>query len=156
MTQLDSTLERSPALVEAADVEDLLKQTGDFFARHWSRELMGPPPEWHCWETFLHGSVPNYQHGGCYALFAGDELIYIGLGASRGGGRYVAHGVSRRLMAHVIRSDKARGPFASKLLENWAETTAIWTIGFPTGEYLAAALETYLIRELSPRRNSRV
>lgn len=136
--------------------ERLLARTGDFFERHWNVEALGAPPAWQAWETFLDGSVPNHQYGGCYAIFAGHELIYVGLGASRGGGRYPEHGISRRLMAHVLRSDRRKSPYGSRLIEAWAEATAIWTIGFASCGYLAPALESFLIRELAPRRNGRV
>lgn len=138
------------------DIDKLMAESNSFFDLHWNEKALGLPPEWKSWETFLDGSVPNYQYGGCYALFSGDELVYLGLGASRGGGIYPQHGISRRLMAHVLRSDPASGPYRSKLMDNWIDITAIWTLGFPSNEYLAAALEGYLIRSLSPVRNARV
>lgn len=114
-------------------------------------------PGWKTWEPFLYGSVPSHDLGGCYALFSENELLYIGLGASKGGGLYPDHGISRRLMAHVIASDRQRGQQWSKLRESWGSVTSIRTIGFPNDfSYMAAALETFLIRELNPPRNSRV
>ena len=129
--------------------------SSEFFRLHWHAEL-GAAPSWVQWQEFLQGSVPNYQYGGCYAIFSGKNLIYIGLGASRGGGLYPKHGISRRLMAHVLRSDRPRGIGWSKLTEEWADATAIYTLGLPTADYLAPALESFLIREMSPPRNSRV
>jgi hypothetical protein len=139
-----------------ADISTLQRVTASFFHSHWSTENLGPAPEWTLWETFLFGSVPNHKESGCYAIFFNTGLAYVGLGASRGDQRYPQHGVSRRLMAHVIRSDRQRGVHWSKLTETWAEATAIYTIGFSRADYLAASLETYLIRELSPPRNGRV
>ncbi|MCL1824806.1 MAG: hypothetical protein FWG26_02510 [Betaproteobacteria bacterium] len=134
----------------------LATATAEFFKLHWNIASLDNPPEWKCWEEFLVGPVPNYQHGGCYALFAGSELIYVGLGASLGGGRYSQHGISRRLMAHVLRADDSNPQHTYRLLDNWTNTTAIWTLGLPKCEYLAPALESYLIRELSPPKNARV
>ncbi|MCW5581097.1 MAG: hypothetical protein KIS72_07145 [Luteimonas sp.] len=137
-------------------LEVLEEKTAEFFERHWARSILGLPPKWKGWDTFLQGSVPNFRCGGCYAIFFESELAYIGLGASRGGGIYPSHGISRRLMAHVLRSDPEQGVGYSKLLDEWADATNIYTIGMPNTEYLAAALETYLIREISPPRNNRV
>lgn len=140
----------------SAGVQDLEAATSAFFSLHWNTTVSGVPPAWEPWTTFLEGSVPNYQYGGCYALFSESELVYVGVGASRGGGLYPQHGISRRLMAHVLRSDRANGPNRSKLLDSWADTTALWTIGFRSCDYLAPALESFLIRSLAPPRNARV
>lgn len=141
-----------------SDLIKLEQTTNQFFLRHWSNEnLPYQRPDWMEWKDFLYGSVPNYDLGGCYVLFSGNDLIYVGLGASRGSGLYVDHGISRRLMAHVIASDRLRGKEWSKLREPWSNVTALFTIGFPNEyAYLAAALESFLIRELSPPKNSRV
>lgn len=149
---MDEVIDATPVL----DLDRLEAATSKFFSLHWSRETLGEPPGWDRWKTFLLGSVPNYEQGGCYALFDQAGLSYIGLGASKGGGLYVSHGISRRLMAHVLRLDRAQSAYHSKLVSNWEGTTAIFTIGMAKAEYLAAALETFLIRELSPPRNSRV
>lgn len=137
-------------------ISRLLEATANFFQMHWSTDRLGPAPEWDIWETFLLGSVPNHKKSGCYAIFFDTGLQYVGLGASRGDQRYPQHGVSRRLMAHVIRSDRQRGIGWSKLTNEWKDATAIYTIGFVQADYIAASLETYLIRELSPPRNRRV
>ena len=136
--------------------QQLVQATAEFFARHWVVEALGLYPDWLRWEQFLSGSVPNYQHPGCYTVFFDGGLRYVGLGASRGGGIYTEHGISRRLMAHVIQGDRARGPTWSKLRDRFAGATAIYTLGLPNASYLAAALETYLIRSLAPLMNSRV
>ena len=136
------------------DREKLISHTVEFFQKHWNLEKS--PPEWS--EPWMWiGSVPNYQLGGVYALFKGDELIYIGLGASRGGGRYPDSGLSRRLMAHVYRT-APKGSTQSYLpREKWQEVgiTSVSTIGFPLeNNYLASALEDYLIGHLNPSENS--
>jgi hypothetical protein len=151
------TIEVQKETARSIGITDLTATTAEFFDKHWNSASLGTPPVWERWKTFLVGPVPNYQYGGCYALFSESELIYVGLGASRGGGRYPQHGISRRLMANVLRSDSANGPYNSRLREEkYPETTAIWTLGLPSYEYLAAALESFLIRSLSPRRNARV
>lgn len=136
--------------------EKLAEATTAFFARHWISEDLGPCPTWQHWDEFLQGSVPNHQHPGCYAVFFGSELRYVGLGASLGGGSYKEHGISRRLMANVIQADRLRGPVWSKLRERFTGATDIYTLGLPNTSYLAAALETYLIRCLQPPMNKRV
>lgn len=114
-------------------------------------------PHWKNWDEFLFGSVPNYELGGCYALFSESGLQYVGLGASKGNVLYPEHGISRRLMAHVLKSDRPRGKQWSQLRESWSSVTSILTIGFSNDySYMAAALETFLIRELDPPRNARV
>jgi len=86
----------------AINYNSLVADTQAFFNHHWSTDSLGPTPEWEAWSTFLLGSVPKYNEGGCYALFVEDELVYIGLGASKGGGLYLKSGISRRLMSHVL------------------------------------------------------
>lgn len=140
----------------ASGLDGLEAATRAFFALHWSTDRLGPAPTWDRWATFLQGSVPNHEQGGCYALFSEAGLSYIGLGASRGGGLYPNHGISRRLMAHVLRSNRSVGPTFSRLLPAWEGTTSLYTLGMGKAEYLAPALESYLIRELSPPKNSRV
>lgn len=129
-----------------------------FFKNHWSTDSLGTAPEWEAWGTFLYGSVPKYNEGGCYALFIKDELVYIGLGASKGGGLYLKSGISRRLMSHVYCSSKSHNPKELQLKEPWLGlgVTGVYTIGLSDKDYLAPALESYLIRQLSPRRNKRV
>jgi hypothetical protein len=144
--------------VAVTGFDQLTEATDSFFQRHWVPSALGPtPPSWERWETFLSGSVPNHDKAGCYALFAGHELIYVGLGASKGGGIYVEYGLSRRLTAHVICADRERGPQWSKLEPGWSSVTGVYTLGFAADlSYLAASLETYLIRALQPPRNGRV
>ena len=134
----------------------LVELTANFFHLHWNNHLLGDCPTWLTWDNFLFGSVPNHAHAGCYAVLFGENLGYVGLGASRGGGIYVEHGISRRLTRNVIQPDRARGRDWSKLRDRYADATAICTIGLPSANYLAASLETYLIRSLFPPMNSRV
>ena len=142
-------------MTQPCNLEDLIQATDAFFAMHWCPEH-GIEPKWEGWDNFLYGSVPNYLYPGCYAIFSESGLVYIGLGASKGSGRYPERGISRRLMGHVIRSNRELGRGWSELTETWKEASSIHTIGFKNAEYLAAALETYLIRKLEPSRNARV
>jgi|SRR4029079_10513646 len=139
-------------------LSDLQEASKVFFARHWrSNEEAGPPPEWQEWTPFLFSTVPNHGLGGCYALFESEALIYVGLGASRGNVAYPGYGITRRLMDHVISSDKNRGKDWSTLKPDWLNVSAIYTIGLRSEDvYLAPALESYLIRELKPPQNRNV
>lgn len=137
---------------------DLEEATNRFFQMHWNLQAIGQePPAWISWPEFK-GSVPNYQLGGCYALFEGANLSYVGVGASKGGGLYPEHGISRRLMSHVLRIDREKGSQWSKPRQGWESITTIYTIGFTANvAHLALALETFLIREFSGKlKNARV
>ncbi len=134
--------------------ELLTSKTDAFFLKHWNLDLQ--PPVWSkSWEWI--GPIPNYNLGGVYALFKGDELVYIGLGASRGGGCYPDSGLSRRLMAHVYRSAPKGSERDAVPRDRWQEAgvTCILTIGFPVEyNYMASALEDYLIGEINPLENN--
>jgi hypothetical protein len=85
-------------------------------------------------------------------LVEGQTVVYVGLGASHGGGIYPEHGIGRRLLAHAIR------PLRENRCEprpKWSSVTEIWTLGFPDElKYVAPALEDYLIAHLAPRGNT--
>lgn len=135
----------------------LIENTCKFFSLHWNVQELGVAPVWVRWDPFLFGSVPNHERGGCYALFSGENLVYVGLGVSRGGGRYPESGISRRLMSHVYCSDPGKGPRWSRLRDQWSHVTEIRTIGFEAATvYLAPALENYLIRVSIGLSNGRV
>jgi hypothetical protein len=131
---------------------DLTAYTKRFFDTHWG--IAFPPPTWNfSWDWV--GPIPNYQLGGLYALFVGEELVYIGLGASRGGGRYQDSGISRRLGAHVYRVAPPGDKYVPR--ERWEQlgVTMVATLGFLADyNYLAPALEDYLIGKLSPCENA--
>lgn len=133
---------------------DLVRASKDFFDKHWG--VHGDVPQWDfSWRW--NGAVPNYLLGGLYALLSGDRLIYIGLGASRGGGLYQERGISRRLIAHVISSAADRNAGRDYVLQSrWDDlgVDVVATIGFPLEyAYLAPALEDYLIGRLNPPEN---
>lgn len=127
--------------------------TERFFSLHW--RLPAEVPIWDFSWSFS-GPVPNYLLGGLYALFSHESLVYIGLGASRGGGAYKDRGISRRLMAHVLKPATSGSCTDYVLSERWksAGVDSIATLGFPSDvNYLAPALEDYLIGMLAPREN---
>ena len=135
-------------------LEKLLEITEVFFSRHWSESK--PHPQWR-FDWQWRGPVPNYLLGGVYCLVADDNVVYVGLGNSRGGGIYKERGLSRRLEAHVL--DLAPKGCSVDYLpkERWQTVgvSSIGTIGFPAElSYLAPALEDYLIGELNPPENS--
>lgn len=158
----NNKIQRTPpapliSIVGHFNMELLTANTGEFFSLHWQSQKLGDPPAWKKWEPFLFGSVPNRELGGCYALFAGDKLIYVGLGVSRGGGIYPECGISRRLMSHVYCSAPERGSGWSRLRKKWTHVSEIRTIGFSSATvYLAPALENYLIRAIPELSNARV
>lgn len=133
--------------------DDLRIATGNFFDLHWGLDL--DFPEWDFSWKFV-GPVPNYLFGGLYALFSDEKLLYVGLGASRGGGIYQDRGISRRLLAHVLKPASHDEYMDYKLNDRWNEAGAnsVATLGFPAEyNYLAPALEDYLIGRLNPIEN---
>jgi len=135
---------------------DLVNSTELFFGHHWPQQAVDfdVPPGWTPWSPFLYGPLPNYQCGGCYALFVEDDLVYVGLGVAKGGGASEHHGISRRLAGHVLRRDAQRGRGWYKTVDRWSAATALYTIGFThQTEYLAPALERFLIWKLDPPKN---
>ncbi len=81
--------------------------------------------------------------------------MYVGLGISKGGGKHDEHGISRRLTAHVIRTNREKGRGHYRPQDNWQDVKDIGAIGFPPDyTYLAASLEDFLIRKIKPPRNS--
>jgi hypothetical protein len=87
-------------------------------------------------------------------LYAGDALIYVGVGIAKGGGIYKNCGLGDRLKRYYrVNKDPDRSRQYTPR-EKWGEVTSIQTIGFPVDSvYLAAALEVFLISRLDLRRN---
>ena len=135
---------------------DLKEKTECFFHLHWPNNA-GDPPKWNDSYKFI-GALPYGDRCGCYALFQGDQLQYIGSGVSRGAGIYLHHGLGKRIGAHVLMHDKTvRGTVAErryKFRPRWSECSRICTLGFPHKYgYLALALEWFLVNELHPPGN---
>jgi len=82
--------------------------------------------------------------------------LYIGVGSSLGSGKYKGYGIIRRLLGHVLKADPVRKGSRNRVVrKKWSTVTRIYTIGFSQEyEYLAVSLEEYLIKKLSPNRNS--
>ena len=139
-------------MVITSTVELLKKETNEFFMRHWDENIIGSkPPLWHEISVPFDGSVPNYDKAGCYALVDGDSVIYIGIGVSEGFGPYMEHGISRRLLNHVI-----KGKEHHTAREKWLNISRILTIGFNKQyKYMALSLEDYLIWKLKPIGNQK-
>jgi hypothetical protein len=136
-----------------SNYDELNKQSTEFFMKHWPVDL-GEKPTWKRWEPFLSCPIVNYNYGGCYALFEGEHLVYVGVGISKGGSANPKPGISQRLSSHVYRKDNEKDGNWHKLIDQWNALTCIYTIGFPTEfEYLAPALECFLIRKLNPKKN---
>ena len=127
--------------------------TNDFFQLHWNQGL-GAFPSWGpLWSVTSQGPIPSGDKQGCYALYAGNSLLYVGLGARRGSGLYKQHGIGARLCSHVLIVDWNKQPADGKRFykqrEKWPDVTHLRTIGFPSGTgYLAAALEGFLLKNL--------
>ena len=139
-------------------LNDLEAATARFFEMHWNEAVvLQRPPSWLGWHAFQ-GSVPNFQHAGCYALFVGKTLVYVGVGASKGGGLYPDHGISRRLLSHVLKANRHEGRGVYVTRPRWEGVTSIYTIGFSSEfAHLSPALESFLIRVLAAGlRNARV
>jgi hypothetical protein len=137
--------------------------TKKFFKLYWNGEMIGhPPPKWTTWH--LENIPPEASMAGCYAIYAEDELRYIGSAVTEGknfhrtGEKY---GLLKRLERHVIRK-QSRGsnlyvPFPPEKKLHWKGITCIRLIGFPDAHrHLAAALEFYLINRLAPSVNAQV
>lgn len=137
-----------------ANRDELGNLTKEFFLRHWREEALGAPPVWDfSWE--LRGAAPNGRLGGLYALSRAQELLYVGLGSSRGGGDYPDRGISRRLIAHVVRNAPDGNGYVLRPRWQGLGADSIGTLGFPQEfNYLAPALEDYLIGRLNPLENT--
>ena len=130
--------------------ELLIEETRKFFALHWPKNEELPAPEWSGLWTFC-GSIYNYDKGGCYTLFAGDSLIYVGVSENNIAARtnnYTRMAPGARSISVESRPYEPSKPWRSKGLNG------IRTLGFPEKYiYLAPALESLLIARLQPKEN---
>ncbi len=133
--------------------QHLIKVTNDFFKQFWNSKN-GQPPIWSGHWVF-NNSIPNHDKRGCYVLFKGKEIIYIGVGIGEGSVIYKGCGLGSRLKQY-FKLNKMSNSNRKYIPKNeWTEITSIMTIGFNENYYpLAAALEVYLISKLRPTRNS--
>jgi hypothetical protein len=99
-------------------------------------------------QWYFYGELPNKDKaGGCYALFEQDTIMYIGIGIGKNSG--LASKVSKfwKMVDGIPQQHyKPSNQFPSM--------TSIMTIGFEHHVFLAAALQIYLIEQLSPRENT--
>ena len=148
----------SPKKITMADVE---KETRNFFNLHWNTQQLVDVDLPYSWRAYnFIGNVPHGDRQGCYALLRDSEIIYIGLGANRGYGKYVGCGIAARLNKHVLIWDRSvPASVASRkyeIKEAWKRkgVTEVHTFGFPSGYgYLASSLEAFLISRLEPVEN---
>jgi len=132
---------------------ELKQKTKDFFRHYWHSDN-GQPPKWSKHWDF-NGSIPNNEKRGCYALFHDREVVYIGVGISKGTEIYPDCGLGFRLAEYYEVNKDSDAKTKYKPSKNWTDLTSIMTIGFEKEHYpLAAALEIYLINKLSPVKNS--
>lgn len=132
-------------------ITDLIKKTNDFFSMHWNTNLLGDSPTSSAVHTDFSKSIPNYNKQGVYAFIKENEVTYIGVGTSRGSGRYKGNGLSARVMKYCRYIDKnTYGPVNERL----KDAGTIMTIGFEQKyAYIANSLEIYLISRLHPKYN---
>ncbi len=74
---------------------DLQRETEAFFKLYWNPEL-GELPTWsEYW--YFEGAIPQNTKKGCYALFKGNDIIYIGAGIGKSTVFYNGAGLGDRL-----------------------------------------------------------
>ena len=132
-------------------LENLKNQTKLFFTQHWNDEYIREDhPEWSDLYYF-DGSLPNYDKQGVYAFVKGDEVTYIGVGASSNGtGPYAGHGLGKRFQSYSRVIAGKHTPTDQRLVDAGSMTT----IGFtPKTSYLAYALEMFLIARIKTLHN---
>lgn len=140
-------------------LQQLQENTDAFFERHWpdGRAWQGFSRRWEPWDMV--GTMPNHDRQGCYALLSGEDVLYVGVGASLGGGSYEGHGLGKRSVNYCRVAkpgfSAADRPYAPK--DKWAELgmTGMATLGFPSEyAYLAYGLEAFLIDVRKPPHNT--
>ncbi len=138
------------------DRSRLEEATGVFFSRHWPSSF-GEKPTWSsCWD--MNGSMPFCTKGGVYCLLSKGAISYIGSGVSRGDSRYPEHGLSRRVMSHVVRRVRKDPKRTVEFKQKWQDHAIdeLIAIGFPNElNYLALALEDFLIGQIDPPLNQK-
>jgi len=140
-------------------IEQLKQATRDFFDKHWDTNSGIVQPEWSEPWMFFH-EVPFNNHRGCYVHVTKEDVVYIGVALNSGIEGYKDHSLGARIR-NYWEVDKTKEKLDGKtyykpstsLMERGIDT--IYTLGFPLGEqeYLAIALEHYLIQRLNPRDN---
>ena len=141
-------------------LQQVREETKCFLALHWPTELWTSPPEWNV-PWYLQGTMPGGDKQGVYALLGDAEnVIYIGVGASFGGGNYEGHGIGARTSRYFEMARDQRGVpvkerrYAPSRAWESRGLQSIATLGFePNQAYLAYGLEAYLLSKLVPQFN---
>ncbi|WP_147270469.1 hypothetical protein [Halomonas sp. DQ26W] len=137
----------------------IIAASDEFFRRHWPLSE-AEVPSWNSpWN--LVGTLPGHNKQGIYLLLGGhDEVLYIGVGASLGSGKYTGYGLGARTNQYFRMAEGQRGVpvknrrYAPK--KKWADrgVSQVVTLGFHQDyAYLAYGLEAFLLREIETPYN---
>lgn len=133
-------------------LENMDVLTNEFFQKHWNaQEIQNPVPVWSGLQEVRYGEpLRYYDKQGVYAFVNKDgEVLYIGVGASRGSGLYKGHGIGARFHRYAKYVD---GVY--QIVDDRFRECRVRTIGFEVEQgYLAYALETFLIGRLNTQFN---
>ena len=132
-------------------LDTLIEYSKEFFDKHWDINQLGEPPVWsHVFSDFVR--MPNYLKAGVYAFIKKSEVIYIGVGASKGGGIYQDRGLSRRFQSYIRVDKLSKQPYV--IDERLKKADGVVTIGFNSEHaYIAYGLEAFLISRINPEYN---
>jgi len=145
--------------MDKVTVDNVKKLAVSFFNRHWAISDVSAPTWNEAW-GFI-GTLPGHDKQGVYLLIGeDDEVLYIGVGASIGGGRYTGHGIGSRTNKYIRVGEGQRGKSNQdrqyRPVDKWADRglSKIITLGFTEDfAYLSYGLEAYLLRECKTRFN---
>jgi|TARA_R110002072_G_C7942579_1_gene532622 hypothetical protein len=145
--------------VPTITLEDIKAVSDEFFRRHWPSSTVEMPRWNDPWD--LVGTLPGHNKQGVYLLLGEhDEVLYIGVGASLGGGKYTGYGLGSRTGQYFRMAQGQRGiPVKDRQYvpkKKWAErgVSQVITLGFHQDyAYLAYGLEAFLLREIETPYN---
>ncbi|TLF45104.1 hypothetical protein FEI13_18380 [Halomonas urmiana] len=139
---------------------DAIKAVSDeFFRRHWP-STEAEVPNWNSpWN--LVGTLPGHNKQGIYLLLGEhDQVLYIGVGASLGGGKYTGYGLGARTNQYFRMAEGQRSVAVKNRQytpkKKWADrgVSQAITLGFHQDyAYLAYGLEAFLLREVETPYN---
>lgn len=133
--------------------------TDEFFRRHWSDTEAGIPVWNKPWD--LKGTLHGHHTQGIYLLLGQyDEVLYIGVAASLGYGKYLGHGMGSRTKKYICMAEGQRSVSSEERKYipqgKWIDLglSKIITLSFNQDyAYLAYGLEAFLLRELKTPQN---
>ncbi len=141
------------------DLTSLKKCTRDFFDKHWDKKSKHEFPVWSAKWKF-EGELPNNQFAGCYAWLKEDVVMYVGFAMNAGQKGYEGHSLGTRIgkywkFERIETVEIAKRQYMPIEQLKQYGIQSIITLPFQKGdqEYLAAALELYLIKNISPELN---